>query len=306
MPTKKTRKSRQKATDTHKPMVFSSPADVGYSILGIKRINEFNTPILKFTVGDCSKYVSSYLSEYYLETRDAIHYVNTDKYLNPDWVQSKFKAYQDMWNAYEGGNFQQFSYVNDDIQYVDMTGTKCYVPHYLASASAYINGINAELAKHGIHVEINELPNMSAVDLWIYEGQTSHEILDDNYVLLCVNFNNSCISSIVLAPEYENPDNIEIISATKHEMQGRGYNTILRAVAIAVAKMVWPNAEAVVSKAVSPISAWLMISKFGAETDITNMDEIDIYIYNAGSILTSVPLDAEHVDKAKQVLHKYY
>ena len=197
-----------------------------------------------------------------------------------------------------------FSYSDDNVQYVNMKKTNCYVPKRLTDANVFINDLNQQLLEKNMHIELNELQNMSAVDLWIYEDQLPNDILSDNYLILCVNYGNACVSSIVLAPDMLNPLHIELISATKDEMQGRGHNTMLRAVAIMIALKVWPKATDIVSKALSPISAWLMISKFGAVSDVKDPEEIGAYIYNNGGLFTNVPLDAEHMEIANGVIQK--
>jgi hypothetical protein len=149
---------------------------------------------------------------------------------------------------------------------------------------------------------------MRAVDLWIYDEQSPDEMLEENYLLLCLNINNRCISSIVLAPVITNKDEIEIISATRHELQGMGYNTLLRALAIILVKKIWESATHVVSRAVNIVSAWILISKFGGETAdkaLNTMDDIDTYIFNNGLVTVNVKLDAEHIGYADNVVARW-
>lgn len=316
MPTKKQKsyskilsKTRSyRATPNTKPMVLANINNVGYTKLEPKIINGFLTPIIKFSIGSCIKYVHSVINEFYLETENRIYYVNTDTYLDATWIRQKYNTYKENWKKFQMENKHAtlllFSYSDDNVQYVNMKKTNCYVPNRLTDANVFITDLNQQLLEKNMHIELNELQNMNAVDLWIYEDQLPNDILAENYLILCVNYGNACVSSIVLAPDMLNPLHIELISATKDEMQGRGHNTMLRAVAIMIALKVWPKATDIVSKALSPISAWLMISKFGAVSDIKDPEEIGAYIYNNGGLFTNVPLDEEHMEIANGVIQK--
>lgn len=299
---------------THKPMLFATKESVGFtSLIGLrKRLNDFPMPILKFQIDSCAKYVHSFINEFYLETDDAVYYVSSETGLDADWVKSKYEKYRNQWNTFKqsnpDGSFQHFSYYDDNVQYVNMTHNNCYQSANLVTANAYLTEFNRELQHRGIEIEINELQNMRAVDLWIYEEQSPDEMLEKNYLLLCLNIGNRCISSIVLAPMIENKQEIEIISATRHELQGLGYNTLLRALAIILVKKVWRDATSVVSRAVNIVSAWILVSKFGgetADTPLNTMDEIDNYIFNNGMVTIKVKLDAQHIGYADNIVTRW-
>ncbi len=291
-----------------KPMVLANINNVGYTQLEPKTINNVVTPIIKFSIGNCTKYVNSVINEFYLETDNRIYYVNTDTYLDATTVKRKYNTYKENWKKFQIENKNAtlllFSYYDDNVQYVNMKRNNCYVPNRLEDATMFIAELNKHLLKKDIHIELNELQNINVVDLWIYEDQLPDEMLSENYLLLCINYGNACVSSIVLAPKPQNPLHIEILSATKDEMQGRGYNTLLRAVAIIIATKVWPSATDIISNAVSSISAGLMISKFGAKSDVKDPEEIGAYIYNNGGLFTNVPLNEEHMEIANGVIQK--
>jgi len=291
-----------------KPMVFANINNVGYTKLHPKRINNEVTPIIKFRIGSCTKYVHSIINEFYLETENRVYYVNTDTNLDEKTVKRKYNTYKDNWKRFQMENSYAsmllFSYLDDNVQYVNMKQNSCYVPHNLDEANKVITELNAQLVLKDIQIELNELQNMSVLDLWIYDDEPPNDILSENCLLLCINYENRCVSSIVLSLDMLNPLHIELLSATEDEMQGRGYNTLLRAVAIIIAKDVWPLATDIVSKGLSPVSAWIMISKFGAKSDITDPDEFGTYIHNNGGIFTNVPLDEEHREIANNVIQK--
>jgi hypothetical protein len=111
-----------------------------------------------------------------------------------------------------------------------------------------------------------------------------------NKLLLCLNENEECISSIILNTQLNNIlDNssrnnseailnlykhnaphelvIELDSKTRTDKEGRNYNTLLRAVVIIIGKLLATNKIAfakITSQAINPVSAYLMI-KFNAK-----------------------------------------
>ena len=274
---------------------------VNTTVLTTKIINDYETPIIKFQIGDCIKHVISDVDEFYLETDDQIFYLNTKSNTNK---QKKYEKRKNDWelyiNKYPTSNLLFYSYNDDDVQYVNMTTTSCH------------KAINVELAQNvlstfapALDIEVNELQNMNVSDIWIYYEQDPNEILDKNFILLCLNVNNKCISSIVLAPLDENPDVIELILATRDTAQRRGYNTILHAVAVLILPLLWTNATHIYSKAVSPASAWIMINKFGALSPLQTKLEIQEFIRINKFLITQIPLDEHHKEIAEGIVDEF-
>lgn len=85
-----------------------------------------------------------------------------------------------------------------------------------------------------------------------------------NSILICLYYNNDCISSIQLIQGDD--DEIELRSFTNKIYEGNKYNTLLRNILIVIGNTI--NFEGnpltkVVSYAVNPISAYLIIKNFG-------------------------------------------
>ena len=91
---------------------------------------------------------------------------------------------------------------------------------------------------------------------------TLFSIPSDN-LILCLYYNDACISSITL--KYKNENTIEIDSQTDEIYQGNKYNSLLRSVIVMLSPYIICNSEKInklYSIAANPISAWLLISNF--------------------------------------------
>lgn len=90
-------------------------------------------------------------------------------------------------------------------------------------------------------------------------------------LLLCLYYKGNCISSIAIT--YKETNILEIDSFTHEQMEGNKYNKILRCVIIIVAsKLTCQNNKIneIISNAVNPISAWLLISNFITQIEYDN------------------------------------
>ena len=87
---------------------------------------------------------------------------------------------------------------------------------------------------------------------------------ENNYnLILCLYYNENCISSIILI--YKDEDTIGIDSNTYNNYQGNKYNTLLRAIVVILSSYIICNSKnisKISSNAINPISAWLLISNF--------------------------------------------
>jgi len=83
-----------------------------------------------------------------------------------------------------------------------------------------------------------------------------------NQLILCLNNPiEGCISSIEIKID---DDDLIIKSKTKKEFEGKKYNKLLRAVVIIIAPFL--NCNSLISDAINPISAWLLMNSFNATT----------------------------------------
>ena len=78
-------------------------------------------------------------------------------------------------------------------------------------------------------------------------------------LVLCLNHADGCISSITISIK---DDKISIDSGTAEKFQFKKYNKLLRCIVIIISKLISPAATELVSSAINPISAYLMINTF--------------------------------------------
>jgi hypothetical protein len=122
--------------------------------------------------------------------------------------------------------------------------------------------------------------------------------------LLCLNYNNSCISSLVieLNPDFGDDDEIEIASKTNSKYEGRKFNKLLRAVIIIIGGFIKSSSgtpiDHIFSRAENPISAYLMINTFNA-LPLTEEGRLMIDFMKIRKNDGIVPLDTikEYMDK---------
>jgi hypothetical protein len=84
-----------------------------------------------------------------------------------------------------------------------------------------------------------------------------------NYLTLCLYDGLNCISSITISV-LTNGTTIEISSKTHSNFEGKKYNKLLRAIIIVISKLLENTFENIISIAINPISAWLLITYFNA------------------------------------------
>jgi hypothetical protein len=139
-------------------------------------------------------------------------------------------------------------------------------------------------------------------------------------LLLCLMHGNECVSSITMVMD-ESIDDMtiqifQIYSRTDPRCKKRGFNTLLRAVAIMISKGLNERAEQLVSDAINITSALLMIKHFNAvsqEGDISNrtvepknLDQVvkDSFYQQNGRMETMVELNEENIANATTVFHE--
>jgi hypothetical protein len=87
---------------------------------------------------------------------------------------------------------------------------------------------------------------------------------NDDVVILCLNSDNNCISSLTIIVRRRD-EGIEIEARTNNNYGGRQFSKLLRAVVIIIGGFIKnPKPTKIISKAVNPVSAYLMINTFNA------------------------------------------
>jgi hypothetical protein len=149
------------------------------------------------------------------------------------------------------------------------------------------------------------------------QGMTDISVFKEEYfeendtAVLCLNYDNKCISSLILNIAAEIPgddDEIEITSKTNSIYEGRKFNKLLRAVIIIIGGFIKsPNGTHIgfiFSKAENPISAYLMINTFNA-IPLTEEGRIMIDFLKIKKEDGKVPLDTikQHMDNPKTAIN---
>lgn len=135
------------------------------------------------------------------------------------------------------------------------------------------NIINLELAKKQIALMNNSLrsKNIEISLDYIYDMPNNTEITyigndpkeTGSTLLLCINCNKNCVASLIITYNYTS-NNVYLDSFTKSQYEGRNMNAILHSVLIIISKILFRDAISLVSLAVNPVSAYIMLKHFNA------------------------------------------
>ena len=163
-----------------------------------------------------------------------------------------------------------FKIINDDIVEIpystgievqDLINTKgCYTP------------FNLDVVKEKI-VDLNRILNTKCPNLELQcdnyynlKGHISvYEDIPFDGLIICLYYNGNCISSITL--QIVKNGIVKIESQTDEHFQGKGFNKLLRCVAVIISAILICNDtdapfKILRSEPVNPVSAWLLISNF--------------------------------------------
>jgi len=131
-------------------------------------------------------------------------------------------------------------------------------------ASLNIDEINIKLDELNLLLQKKE-PHLSLKlnKTYLLPGNITSYFQEPNMVLLCLYYNDDCVSSIGL--QFKKNNIIEISSRTLKSMEGRKYNKLLRSIILIISTIILCNQqkiEYIYSAAENPISVWLLISNF--------------------------------------------
>lgn len=179
----------------------------------------------------------------------------------------------------------------------------------LDAAKEYVNILNEELNTTCPNFRINldyifDLPEHSIIN-------TYNDLLSggESALLLCLFHNNHCVSSLTI--KLIN-NKISIDSKTNPIYERRKFNKLLRAVLIIIAKLIDKNILYVLSDALNPISAYLMINSFNATATNENnqtitaskFEDIKAEFETSKFLFLEVELTDENIEKARQVFNE--
>jgi len=177
----------------------------------------------------------------------------------------------------------------------------------LGLAKEAINNINARLEEFNktkgcdYKIDINYFYQMDKnVEI------TAHHELHPKTLLLCAFNNDVCVSSIIV--EY-NTGYITIFSHTKKQREGNKLNKLLRAVIIIIARTIYADAKYILSDAVNPTSAYLMMKYFNAEgrddrMNFSTYEEFRDYIEKHTALEVTIELNDVNIENARRVFDK--
>lgn len=185
------------------------------------------------------------------------------------------------------------------------------------AAKGIIRVLNIELQEtcpvFYLHIDyLTSFPTGSIVTM--YSAQELNSFIMPP-LLLCLMHGNECVSSITMVMDESSNESIEIYSRTDTRCKKRGFNTLLRAVAIMISKGLNERAEQLVSDSINITSALLMIKRFNAvsqEGDISNrtvepknLDQVvkDSFHQQNNKMETMVELNEENIANATTVFH---
>uniref|UniRef100_A0A6C0I4B6 Uncharacterized protein n=1 Tax=viral metagenome TaxID=1070528 RepID=A0A6C0I4B6_9ZZZZ len=186
----------------------------------------------------------------------------------------------------------------------------------LTVAKDIIRALNAKLQPtchwFNLHIDyLTSFPTGSTVSM--YSTLSLNSFMRPP-LLLCLMHRNECVSSIEMV--VRNEKIIDIYSETDARCKRRGFNILLRAVAIMISKDLSESAEKLNSSAANIISALLMIKHFNAvsqEGDISKftispekLDKVikDYFHQHDDSMVTMVELNDDNIANAMTVFHK--
>ena len=132
---------------------------------------------------------------------------------------------------------------------------RCFQPLDLSVARKQIGQLNDIIhdRKCGFELSLDYIYESKSSEMSIFSSPSP------TVLVLCLTLGDQCISSIMLDID---SNYLVISSKTKEEYQGRKYNTLLRCVVMIIAQSLSPIITSVMSFAINPISAYLLVQKF--------------------------------------------
>ena len=166
-----------------------------------------------------------------------------------------------------------------------------------------------------LKVKCNNLLSFKLDYLYNMTGQISKFNTFPSDIILCLYYDENCISSISLKFT-DNNNSLALYSKTNELFEGNKFNKLLRAVVVMIGGLIIYDSQpfkTINSYAINPISAWLLISNYDVTLDEEFMDytqtqdkNIDMEMiknYMKEGINISVYLDIKkNQQKAKKIL----
>lgn len=237
------------------------PEPDAYHLAKINRINGFD--IYKFTINGCVHYLYNNFN--------ALHvYITTEPPTILDFGNTKLSdANKEEILAFMKEDHGSITIRRELLKY----GVAYYDPPFYCFQPLNLSNAQTQIR------ELNELiPRQCGFQLsldYIYESKSSNMSIFSSVrpteLVLCLTLGDQCISSILLEV---NSKYIIISSKTKEGYEGKKYNTLLRCVVMIIAQSLSPTITSVLSVAINPISAYLLVQKFNGIIQDEEFDEV--------------------------------
>jgi len=135
---------------------------------------------------------------------------------------------------------------------------------------------------------------------------TAHHEIHPKTLLLCAFNNDICVSSIII-DYYEGF--ITIFSRTKRQYEGNKLNKLLTSVLIIMARTIHAGANYILSEAINPARAYLLIKYFNAKgrddgIQFSTYKEFSEYVEKHGALEVTIELNDANIENAKRVFDK--
>jgi hypothetical protein len=312
MKKRKTRRLKRRQKHSRKRKIYRGGNQYDNMILAnpsqVEKINEFNkSSVYRLELdNNCHRY-------YYKKLNKQPDYVAF--YHNPINRYVVFKVNEQLRHP---SNINEIN--KADIKFMDEYGSYCNPPLLdLSFAKEKINEINQMLREKcdNLYLDVGYLYHMHIPNGVFAQMGNIYE----NYFTICLNNDVGCVSSITFNILEYSYGEIEFESATLKEYEGRKYNKLLRCVLILIAKRINDEIDTIVSTAINPISAHLIMKYFNgnakpqdnynlyafikrnnlSETNL--MDAIKAYYADGNKVVNiTVDLTPENIANAKHLL----
>jgi hypothetical protein len=283
-----------------------------------------NKPIYMMDFMGCIQYIATFKEYLAFENSNIVHIFHL---LNDGIFTDEFKI--EMRDKIEPNKNLKYVFENTNVEFV--SSNNCFERE---------QHINLEYAKRQLEW-MNDKLQMASQNLKLHldyifdfeEGsviETFHAKWEPTFLLLCLFRENHCISSLTLNvyTNNRNSSTLTMDSKTNKLDERKGYNTLLRAVAIIISKHLDERIYQIESEAINAISAYTMICKFnaiaqnvyeGEETidycslskskekrmeELTNQINENMNFYSMG-LITYLELTDANVDNAKRIFEEW-
>lgn len=302
--------------------IQAHPPDIGYKFVGEYIINNKYSNIHQVTLDETPHFFTTDKDEVVFFTNRKVSYAKgatvepigaLSPFINNKQNKQIYMSLNPMVNRFAqlppGSDFTAKSLLNrmgiEIVMIFDDNNTSNAASlepakHFLASLRLPSN--------HVIEIGYINKPEWQAHRFATYDNL--NQMLLTRPIIICLTIADFCVSSIELLEEGDDAMFIEIRSKTDAAHQRKYYNTMLRALALMVIPLIWPNAMHMLSYATNPLSIHTMVNRFHARVDDKLFEnktkkQIKKQMPTGQSVPIVIPLSSETIEHAKQIFYQY-